>query len=209
MNDYPHDMKVGPLTIWPGTLTPDRDRQRSKFSAPLSQTLPLLTRELDMLGARNPVLEVAIPPEQFRIDGRPRATARAAHPGVVLSLPTTKFGALRYATDTFTTWTDNLRAIALGLESLRRVERYGITKRGEQYTGFKALPAAVRDEPFDKHSAESFLIRHSGLPDSRMRSFDEQYRAAVKRLHPDKPGGDTALFQRLQDAMRVLRGEQR
>ncbi len=197
---------VAPLTTWPGALTADHARQRSKFSTPLSLTLPLLTRELDMLGARNAVLEVAIPAEQFRIDGRPRATARATHPGVVLSLPTTKFGALRYATDTFTTWTDNLRAIALGLEALRKVERYGITRRGEQYAGFKALPAAPMVENFTEFTAAVFLRECSGLNDFRGVSINQQYRAAVKRMHPDS-GGDTADFQRLQDSMRVLRGE--
>jgi hypothetical protein len=35
------------------------------------------------------------------------------------------------------TWQDNLRAVALGLEALRRVERYGIAQRGEQYAGWR------------------------------------------------------------------------
>ena len=208
MNDYPSSLDVRPLTTWPGALTADHARTRSTFSAPLSATLALLTRELDKLGARNAVMEVAIPAEQFRIDGRPRAAAKAAHPGVVLSLPHTKFGSLRYAGDTFTTWQDNLRAIALGLEALRKVERYGITRRGEQYAGFKALPTAQRDEPFDKTSAAAFLLLQSGLAASRQPSVTEQYRAAVRRLHPDR-GGDTALFQRLQDAMSVLGRVQR
>jgi hypothetical protein len=37
----------------------------------------------------------------------------------------------------------NARAIALGLEALRKVDRYRITKRGEQYTGWSALPPAT------------------------------------------------------------------
>lgn len=49
---------------------------------------------------------------------------------------------LVYATDTCVLWQHNVRSIALGLEALRAVDRYGITKRGEQYAGFTgALPA--------------------------------------------------------------------
>jgi hypothetical protein len=40
-------------------------------------------------------------------------------------------------------WQHNVRAIALGLEALRKVDRYGITRRGEQYAGWKALPAGI------------------------------------------------------------------
>lgn len=49
--------------------------------------------------------------------------------------------AYQFAVDTYTTWQDNLRAIALGLEALRKVERYGITRGTEQYTGWKMLTA--------------------------------------------------------------------
>lgn len=41
-----------------------------------------------------------------------------------------------YATDICVLWKHNVRSIALGLESLRAVDRYGITKRGQQYAGF-------------------------------------------------------------------------
>jgi hypothetical protein len=41
-------------------------------------------------------------------------------------------------------WRDNLRAIALGLEALRAVNRYGITRGiGEQYAGFLQLTTGV------------------------------------------------------------------
>lgn len=45
----------------------------------------------------------------------------------------------QFAVDQFPTWQDNLRAIALGLDALRRVQRYGIVKEDEQYTGWKQL----------------------------------------------------------------------
>ena len=68
----------------------------------------------------------------------PRANASPKSPAVVIAFES-KHGPLQYATDAFTHWQANVRAVALGLEALRRVERYGITKHGEQYTGWKQL----------------------------------------------------------------------
>lgn len=43
-----------------------------------------------------------------------------------------------FATDACELWQHNVRSIALGLEALRAVDRYGITRRGQQYAGFRA-----------------------------------------------------------------------
>lgn len=200
MSDYPDGLTVRPLTTWPGDLTSPADRRVSPFAATLGTTLSALDRELAAIQARNPVMEVAIDPGQFRIDGRPRARAAAIHPGVVLSLPMTSVGPLRYATDRFLTWQDNLRAIVLGMEALRKVERYGITRRGEQYAGFRALPPGGDTGPMTPEQARNFLHVHG----AGHTTVEAQYRAAAKNLHPDK-GGNTEDFQRLQRAMGVLR----
>ncbi len=213
MADYPDNLDVRSLTTWPGALTPAGRRQSSPFSSTLTSTLSTLRTELSALSARHPVMEVAIPPEQFRLDGRPRATARAEHPGVVLSLPTTDVGPLRYATDRFVTWQDNLRAIALGLEALRRVERYGITRRGEQYAGFRALPPGTpmpgRSMDIDTAYtvvADAACVSLRSVRDASGDKLHDLYRQASRFTHPDA-GGTTEEFQRLQEAMRVIRGE--
>jgi hypothetical protein len=216
MIDYPTNLDVRPLTMWPGPLTPPGSRQRSPFSAPLRGTLTLLARELDMIGAARPVLEVAIPAAQFRVDGRPYARAQAEHPGVVLSLPRTDVGALRYATDRYDTWQDNLRAVALGMEALRKVDRYGITRRHEQYAGFRALPPGTPMPPaaMTVEDAARFLAEH-GQPDGGAVFTAERlladrpewaalaYRTAARRLHPDA-GGKPEDFHRLQEAKRLV-----
>lgn len=200
MSDYPTELTVRPLTTWPGELTGPGARKVSPFGATLQTTLTALDRELAAIHARNPVMEVAIDPSQFRIDGRPRARATATHPGVVLSLPTTSVGPLRYATDRFLSWQDNLRAIVLGMEALRKVDRYGITRRGEQYAGFRALPSGGETGPMTQDQAKEFLRLHG----AGHTTVEAQYRAAAKRLHPDK-GGGTEDFQNLQQAMRARR----
>lgn len=216
MSDYPSSLTTKPLTTWPGTLTPAGARKRSPFSAGMRQTLDLLDRELWHLNARATVLEVALPPEKFRIDGHPRAGATAEHPGVVLSLPHTSVGPLRYACDLFWTWQDNLRAIALGLEALRKVERYGITRRGEQYAGFRALPPGgpiALSEGMDVEEASRILAEGAGFSDphaapalvtdaeSRLGAF----RLAAKKHHPDV-GGQRHAWDRIELAKRVLDG---
>lgn len=223
MSDYPANLTTKPLTTWPGQLTPSQARKRSPFSATLRTTLTLLNRELWYLSASGTVLEVAIAPEKFRIDGHPRAGATAEHPGVVLSLPKTNVGPLRYACDRFNTWQDNLRAIALGLEALRKVERYGITRRGEQYQGFRALPpggSAIVTEPkmtvdeaariLADHTGQGVIVSYRDLlgglgggGSRRAEYITTAWRSAVKLHHPDV-GGDRAAWDRIEQAKRVL-----
>lgn len=199
MSDYP--MTTRPISTWPGTLTPGRDRRDSPFGAPLSRTMETLNRELHMVGATDVIMEVALREEDFRIDGRPRAHARAEHPGVILSFGS-KHGPLRYATDTFWKWQDNLRAIALGLEALRKVERYGITKRGEQYVGWRQIEATSSTAT----EARSLLQRIAHVDDSV--SDQRLVRLARAKTHPDRLGtpkdGETNWWALVQDAAERL-----
>jgi hypothetical protein len=110
-------LQFRPIDEWPGGKIAPRP---APFRASYGKTLSLLERELDQLHARNIILQVALDERDIRLDGQPRARARARHPGVILAVDS-KYGPLKYATAEFTTWDDNLRAIALGLEALRKV----------------------------------------------------------------------------------------
>jgi hypothetical protein len=202
MNDWPDRLTVDPIGEWPGTLT--RNRQRSNFSARWGTTSQLLDREVWYLGGKNMRLQVAIPASQFRLDGRPRATAKAEHPGVILTLDS-KHGPLSYPCDTFTTWQDNVRAIALALEALRKVDRYGVTKRGEQYRGFLALESNAPRDFSSARDAVLFLKQTVGLDGEDMEPA-ALLRAAKRRTHPDM-GGVADLFQRVTLAEAKLREE--
>lgn len=131
------DITFRPIDLWPGEQT--SWRKRAPFGAAWLSTIRLLERELTMLDAKNVVFQVALYEGQLRLDGKPKATAKASHPGVILAFDS-KYGPLKYAVDTFDVFTDNVRAIALAMEALRKVDRYGVTKRGEQYTGWRELP---------------------------------------------------------------------
>lgn len=209
MNYWPDGMTVQPIVEWPGELT--ANRVRSSFGSTQSATLQLLRRELSQLGAKDVLLQIAIDRGQFRIDGFPRATAKPAHPGLILTMES-KFGPLSYPCDTFTRWEDNLRAIALALEALRKVDRYGVTKRGEQYRGFLAIEGATA-MPAGFASWElawRFLEETSGLAPNVFEAPEERaarlVRHAKRKAHPDT-GGDTELFQRVSLAEARLREE--
>jgi hypothetical protein len=158
------------------------------FHASWTSTVELLVKELRAHGARRCVLEVDIREEDLRLDGLPRANRAARTPGIVLSFEAAKVPGspkLRYEVGTYSDWRDNLRAIALGLQALRAVDRYGVTKRGEQYAGWKALPMGSGDPSPERGRV---LIREHG-----------SVAAALKATHPDH-GGDPAAFADVQAA---------
>lgn len=204
-----------PIEAWPGELTPWAGRRSSAFKAAYADTLDLLDRELYHLAAKRAVLQLALGEKDIRNDGLPRAAARPSHPGVVIAFDSVH-GPLQYATDIFLDWQDNLRAIALGLEALRKVERYGITKRGQQYTGFRALPAGdSKPASMTMEAAAAFLATHSNglfsaedLMAELATPADKEwtklsYRVAAKHLHPDR-GGDPEQWHRLVAAYELL-----
>lgn len=151
----------------------------SPFSASWTSTVRLLGQEVEHLQPEQTILEVDMREQDLRLDGLPRASAVAASPGVIITLIGTPHGTLRYPCSTFWTWQDNVRGIALALEALRKVDRYGVTKRGEQYAGWKALPSG--DANPSPERGRQLVYEHGGM------------RAAWKATHPDY-GGDAAQF---------------
>ena len=160
----------------------DANRPRAPFRAGYQTTIDLLEREVRMLGARQVVVELAITEADLRLDGQPYATARPRHPGVTVAFDS-QHGPLKYTADKFATWQENIRAIALGLEALRKVDRYGMTSRGEQYAGWKQLGGGG---PSPEHGRE--IIRKLG-----------GLKAALFATHPDH-GGDPDDFAAVQAA---------
>ena len=190
------ELTYRPIEKWPTAMT--AKRRRSQFSANYGSTLSLLDRELQYLGARNVVLQIALSEADIRLDGQPRVNSIPSHPGIIIAFDS-KFGPLSYPCDTFTHWQDNLRAIALALECLRTVDRYGITRRGEQYQGWTALPAPHTGS-MTREQAEKFLQDY----DDGSGDLAAAYRRGLAELHPDRNGGDEGPFKRLQEAKRVL-----
>jgi hypothetical protein len=190
-----------PIEKWPHE--PTKNRQRSRFDSTYTATLKLLNSELDHLNAKDVHIHLWLGFGQIKNDGTPYADARPTQPGVIVRF-TGKHGAVEMACDEFDQWRDNLRAIAKSLEALRMVDRYGCSKKGQQYTGWKALPPApgVISDP---QSAANFIARHCQYPPHAiLTNFDAAYREAAARCHPDT-GGSHELFVQLQAAAGIMK----
>lgn len=209
-----------PLTTWDGPRTPaNARRSRYTFKAGWADTLDLLERELGHLDAREIVLEADFREQDLRLDGLPRSNARQPVDPAVRVAFESKHGSLVYAADTCEFWQHNVRSVGLGLEALRAVDRYGISRRAEQYRGYRQIGGGpvVPDAPLDPDAAALELARAaypeaSGLGVrataaeilSGVLPIDVVARRARRQTHPDA-GGSAERFHRVERALGVLR----
>lgn len=195
-----------PIDTWPGELT--KDRLRSPFGG-WGDTAALMDRELRHLGADS-YRSMLVATDQIRTDGSGFLKgATVAHQGVVLTFGS-RFGPLKYACDRFDDMGSNIRAIALGLEALRRVERYGISRRGEQYQGYRQLAAAVVE--MTPEIARNTIAKFSGIPAASLHDPDvltAAWRLAAKRTHPDAGGNveDAKAVNEAREFLKVTNGQ--
>ncbi len=220
------DLRFVPLTQWPGE--PTKTRRNAAFRSTYIKTLDLLESELKKIHAREIVIQAFYTVDQIRNDGWPKANQRPSHPGVILGFKKPEgerfqrdgkwyvnLTPLSFPCDTYPHLEHNIHAIALSLEALRAVDRYGVTKRSEQYAGWKQLPApAAGNFGFDTiEDAAAFLVTQSGLPHpptgpqaiiGNVTLRNSLYRAAAGRLHPDLKTGNHDLFVKLNQAKAMI-----
>lgn len=214
------EIKIKPIKKWIGTET--KYPGSSRFKQTYSNTKKLLRFELEKLNVVDSgiQLEMFIEPEDLRLDGELRASAKPYKPGVVLSfsiisrrLKNNQTGKIRnetktlsYPCDTYNDWQDNLRAIALSLAKLRDVARYGVFKYEDMISRL-ALPSA-EGKLSDSESALKFIADHSpyefSLISTDSAALRSAYKAALHALHPDKNNGAQEEFLKLQEAKRIL-----
>lgn len=218
-----------PLGEWPRPKTAHPDR--SPFTNGWSDTVTLLEREIGYLILKSKpevLIQVDAPEGAMTLAGGIRADARVGFHGVMISFES-KYGPQTYLCDKYSTashknsgdspWKDNARAIALGLEALRRIDRYGISTSGQQYTGWKALgagipmPAAqmtVEDAArllFNAATPEAYEIGSWKALLNNPNITNLAFKTAAKKIHPDA-GGDHALFAKLSEARDILLREE-
>lgn len=191
--------------------------QSCRFKAAYSKTMRELQDELRLIGVREAVIEADVTEQQVRLDGQIRAGSSPASPRVRISFTHPEVGPLQYPCDTYSQWHDNIRAIVKTLEAQRAMDRYGATRRHQQYTGWKQLPGAIElDRAMTVEQAARFIAACPGwaeadegietcadfiIADSGL--CRDAYRHACKRYHPDA-GGTAEQFSKLQEAKRVL-----
>jgi hypothetical protein len=206
--------EFAPIKVWPPGWDPNVIPDRiSQFTGSWESTQEILARELDYLGARQIQFQVAVKDAQVRRDGMLRAETRVDYPGVILSFTTEEFGTLTYPCNAFRGggwkgregWKDNIRAIALGLEALRKVERYGIANRGQQYAGWRELGSGMAVDRMTEDRAWEILCEAAGVEITLAGAdnVERVWREASKRHHPDV-GGDSDYFKLITEAREML-----
>lgn len=203
-----------PLTdrAWIGA----KPRTRSQFTATYSDTLNLLEREVYALQTRgmdDPVLMIDITEADLRLDGQVRANARPASDAVALAFES-KRGPLVFRADRYDSkpwgskmdglWQHNLRAIALTLEALRAVDRYGATQSGEQYVGYRQIEARTAGPQSTPDQARAGLRAVAGDSMPYDATDADLVRIARRETHPDRRGGDRTAWDLVEKCATVL-----
>lgn len=174
-------------------------------------TVDMLERELGCLGADEFVIEAGFTESDLHADGMPRARARVpSFPGVRITFES-DHGPLAYQTDICDSWQDNVASIALGLEALRAVNRYGLTSDAQQYTGFKTVgsvppvPMSGRQHFADALSALRWLRDPDvcGIRTAEGAALRSVLRLVARQAHPDH-GGTREQWENYQEAHLLL-----
>lgn len=182
---------------WPDgwRQTPDGERQPAKFRLGFVDSLNSLLDELDCLHAQNVVITSDLP---TRADGLPYASRKSSgSPGIAVWF-TLRDQERVFACDRWTEPADNIRAIALSINALRGMERWGASDVvARAFSGFAALPPASHS-----HSAcwTTLGVDCTGDLSAMIERARHVHRQAIKTAHPDV-GGDHARAATLNAAM--------
>lgn len=192
-------------------------RTKADYSVDYLKTVKHLKRELVLLHVRGPVIiQLDVDSRYIRADetGLKADAPKPAFPGIRLTMTSNTRGTLSYQCDVHTEWRHNLRAIGLGLERLRLVSDTGIANDGQQYRGWKALPAPDHADISTIDAAAAYIAMHA-KPDvittaGEIRAAADvarrAYRAAASHLHADvyKAADQVDKWQRLQAAWGLI-----
>jgi hypothetical protein len=193
-------------------------RHNDTFKSSWPNTEALLCYEVGRLDGKDLVLEIDVYPGDLKVSGELKAYARPSQPGVAVAF-TSKHGPLVYVCDRFHDWRANVRGIALGLEALRAVDRYGISGHGEQYTGWAQIEAgpskALASTSLERAAAiisdnavESPIGGWPVATAAEILADPAKARMAIKyaraHTHPDRRNGDRTAWDQVEQAAKVL-----
>jgi hypothetical protein len=178
-------------------------RRRPQFATRLGMARDSLLRELRLLGARqgDVVITSDLP---VRLDGMPYASGRPVDPGIAVYWRQPKADGYQDRVMACDRWIEpggNMRAIALSIETLRGLERWGSSSLVDRaFEGFAALPSVAA---IDWRQELGIDPRRPVVSVADARDF---YRTRARELHPDA-GGDPEAMVRLNQAWEAAQRE--
>lgn len=202
------DILFRPLAAWPHKPTYVRDSWPSSKSLTITKALTHLEQQLRLLGCNNTAfIEADIDEKHIRQDGGLRSTATTGpNPGCIVFATHPRLGNLRWACDGYRKLPENIRAVSMTIQNLRAIDRYKCVRDNEQFRGFKALPATA-SQTLSLDAALGILAKYSTRIDAQTASkeaFARAVRAAQAATHPDRHGGDRALWDEVERAVVIL-----
>lgn len=193
---------------WPTGRGRTQNRQVARFSTnnragyygrrahSVGESVQEILHELELMGAKDAVVSTNI---VLRNDGLPRSgQSQPGDPGVAVYFKYKK-QPVCLACDQWTKVEDNLWAVALTLDAMRGIDRWGAAKLEATFTGYAALPAPAGSQWWE------VLGVAVSAPADQVR---DAYRALVKKHHPDA-GGDREQFLKVQEAYQAWEAKQR
>lgn len=216
---FPLQWPEGWARTRPGNQTKSKFGHKGSGQVSLSGALYLLQGELQRLGASNVVITSDLP---VRNDGLPYADGRATDPGIAVWFVMVNRAAGRaeervFACDKWKSPAENMQAIALSVEAMRGLSRWGagdVVSRA--FAGFAALPPPSGPESPQAPAAppkrewRDVLGWTAGSTapapwpelgnEELLAIAKHRHRALIQRHHPDR-GGDVQFAAELNAAL--------
>lgn len=192
---YPLAWPVGWPRTAPGARTRARFGKGYRNGALQSTAEARLLEELRRLGARDVVISTNV---ELRRDGLPHANRRQpGDQGVAVYFTRRVNGRAVQQCIPCDRWdriADNMYAIALSIQAMRGLERWGAKSMVDAaFAGFKALPERASGTPW----WEVLGVAPAATEDE----IRAAHRQRAKESHPDV-GGSTEAFVAVQDALK-------
>lgn len=166
--------------VWPAGWPRTNYREFGRFKSTLPSALNQLKDEVRLLGGKNLILSSNCTLGDDRPND-PGVVAYFQWQGVDLAVPCDRWSRVNH----------NVQAIALTIEAMRGMERWGAKHMiRAMFTGFKALPAPSKSPWWDVMGIEA---------SSPLSAIETRYKDLAKVRHPDC-GGSHEAFVELQNA---------
>lgn len=179
---------------WPPAWPRSKSPQSARFKVSMGESVSSLYDELDRLGASNVVVSSNM---RLRLDGRPLADQRRLDDEGVAVYFSLKGAQQCIPCDKWSTVKDNVRAVALTIQALRGLERWGAKEMvNAAFQGFKALPESII---MGEHTSRAWWEVLQVAQTADIEVIEGAYKKLLMKAHPDIGGSDFA-FQELQNA---------
>lgn len=186
---------------WPFGEERTRYPQGSRFGKnSIAYARDLLLGELKRMNASQIVISSNL---RLRNDGLPASGQSQPRDAGVAVYFTWKSAKRSLACDKWRTVEENLYAIALTIEAMRGLDRWGVSKMLDRaFQGFMSLPP-----PTDGSGLPWWEVLECDRRDSLL-AIETRYRTMAKKAHPDR-GGSAAAMANLSRAIEEARLEKR